>query len=260
MNETEFLVHQIRAFLDAGNYDNEQLSNVSLLMDNICQLPPEDSANQDSTYPISVNINVTQYSNASGKAYRCRAIDESMDAMYSVFRRAALNKSEPLDFSVIQFHPNATNKAATYNLTDLINTSWIKSDTLLEHVCKISDSVKLYVQMRSSNSTVQDRSQQNGVFSTLMDLIDRILDPILGVQKRLYWDSNNQVELIASAIGKGFRNTRARIVGLFSSASGLAGSGFNSTGFNATNKELVGLVNTTLLNQTNQVSVTKPTA
>lgn len=260
MNETEFLVHQVRAFLDAGNYDNEQLSNVSSLMDNICQLPPEDNANQDSTYPISVNINVTQYSNASGKAYRCRAIDESMDAMYSVFRRAALNKSEPLDFSVIQFYPNATNRAASYNLTDLINTSWIKSDTLLEHVCKITDSVKLYVQMRSSNSTAQDRAQQSGVFTTLMDFIDRILDPILGVQKRLFWDSNNQVELIASAIGKGFRNTRARIVGLFTSASNTTNTGFNSLTSNVTNRDMVVPMNTSLLNQTNQLSVTKPSA
>lgn len=226
LNETEYLIHQIRAFLDAGNYDNEQLSNVTLLMDNICR------PDMDSSYPISVNIDVAKYSNVTGKENRCRAIDESLDAMYGVFRRASLNKSEPLDFSSIQFYSDPANKAASYNLTDLINTSWIKSETILEQVCVITNSVKDYVQLRSSNSTAQDRStqQQVGVLGTVLELIDRILEPLLGLQKRLYWDSNNRVELVVSGLNhglvsirdglsKGYRSTRERIVNVFSSSS-----------------------------------------
>jgi len=226
LNETEYLVQQMRVFLDQANYDNEQLANVSALMDNICR------SDLDSSYPISVNIDVTKYNNnGTGKENRCKAIDEALDSMFVVFKRASVNKSEPLDFSVIQFYPNASNKAASYNLTDLINTSWIKSETILEHVCKITDSVKDYVQARMSNSKAQDRSQQQqgGYFSTLLDIINNILEPLLGFQKRLYWEGNNMLESgysrisyglgsLRSGIGNRYKNTRDRISNLFSSS------------------------------------------
>lgn len=229
LNETDFLAHQIRVFLDQGNYDNEQLANLSALMDNICRI----NDSPDSNYPISVHIDVNKYSNTNnsnvGKENRCKAIDEAMDSMYYVFRRAAWNRSEPLDFSVIHYYPNATNKAASYNLTDLINTSWIKSDTILEHVCSITDSVKSYIRSRSSNSTAQDRSQQqsSGVWNNLIELLDRLLDPILGFNERLLWEGSNRLEIIQTRIANGlgsirdgltsrYKTTREQVSGLFS--------------------------------------------
>ena len=210
LNETEFLIHQIKVFLDEGNYDNEQLANVSMLMDNICR------PNIDTSYPISVHIDVNKFANASGKQNRCNAIDDAMDSMYYVFRRSALNRSEPLDFSVILFYPNETDRSATYNLTDLINTSWIKSETILEHVCGITTATKNYIQWKANNVTAQPRSESLGQasrFSSLVDYINYWLDPVLGLQKRLYWESTNMWGQFQSRLGSGFQRARQTIFG-----------------------------------------------
>ena len=267
LNETEYLIYQIRTFLDQGNYDNQQLANLTALMDDVCR------SDIDQSYPISVNIDVNKFgnNNTEGKANRCQAIDDALDSMFYVFKRAALNRSEPLDFSVIQYYPNATDTTKFYNLTDLINTSWIKSETLLEHVCNITDSVKRYVQARvmaSSNSNSSAEQQHSaragaadkrneqparvGVFTTIFDMIDRILDPLLGLQKRLMWESNNRLEMVGNRLSSGLgavrdgfgsriKSTRDRFSGLFSSSSAnsttLANSNatkaLNSTSFNA---------------------------
>lgn len=203
-------------------------------MDNICR------SDIDTSYPISVHIDVNKYNGTAGKENRCRAIDEAMDSMYYVFKRAALNKSEPLDFSVIQFHPNATDKSAAYNLTDLINTSWIKSETILEHVCRITDSIKEYVQLRASSSVAQKRFERTGVVSSLIEFLDRLLDPILGLQNRLYWESSNRFEQIQTRISSGLgslrdgigsrvKSTRDRVSNLFSSNSTTTRSTLNSS-------------------------------
>lgn len=227
LNETEFLVQQMRVFLDQANYDNEQLQNVSALMDNICQ-----RGEPGAEYPISAHINVTLYNDPKiGKHHRCKAIDEAMDSMFTVFKRAAFNKSEPLDFSTILFYPESNDKNIYYNLTDLINTSWIKSDTMLESTCKITDAVKEYVLAHTSNSTAQDRShqQQSGFINSLIEFLDRLLNPILGLQKRLYWEGNNRFEMVYSTIGnqltnwrnslgKTFKSTREHITGVFGSS------------------------------------------
>ena len=218
MNESEFLAHQIRVFLDQGNYDNEQLQNVTALMDSICR--PGDS---DSSYAISSAIDVGKYTNGNGstsaKQYRCNAIDEALDSMYPVFRRAALNSSEKLDFSTIQFFPNKS-EPMSYNLTDLINTSWIRSEMILESVCNITEPVKEYVRMRTSNSTAQDRlQQQRATSSSIMEFIDRVLDPIFGSLKRLSWEGSNRAEQIMAMLSHGFGSVRDGV-----------GRGLSSTG------------------------------
>lgn len=212
-------------------------------MDNICR------SDIDQSYPISVHIDVNKFSNnhTEGKANRCQAIDDALDSMFYVFKRAALNHSQPLDFSIIQFYPNASDPSAYYNLTDLINTSWIKSETILEHVCNITDSVKRFVQARmaapssnstgaagsSSSSTAQKRNEQQpraGVFTTIFDLIDRLLDPILGLQKRLMWESNNRLEMVQNRLSSGLgtirdgfgtriKSTRDRLSHMFTASS-----------------------------------------
>lgn len=238
MNETEYLVQQVRSFLDQANYDVEQLSNVSQLMDTICLPSAHSSPNTDSSYPISVNIDVNKYANLTGKYNRCRAIDEALDAMYPVFKRAALNRSEDLDFSVIQFYPNATNRAAFYNLTDLINTAWIKSETILEHVCRITDSVKDYVRVRTTNSTLQERSTQQqqpvGVLGSILGLIDRVLEPIFGLQRRFYWESTNRMEQLQVQISRGVGNIRDGFGTRLRSARDRLGNIFSSSQTNST--------------------------
>jgi len=214
-------------------------------MDNICR------SDIDQSYPISVHIDVNKFSNnhTDGKANRCQAIDDALDSMYYVFKRAALNRSEPLDFSTIQFYPNITDRSAYYNLTDLINTSWIKSETILEHVCNITDSIKRYVQARISSNTnttlssngsgnnnkaADKRTEQQpprvGVFTTIFDIIDRFLDPILGLQKRLILESNSRLELMQNRLSSGLgsirdgfgtriKSTRDRLSSIFTSSS-----------------------------------------
>lgn len=174
-------------------------------MENICR-----GESDADLYPISVNIDVDKYTNGSiGKENRCKAIDEAMDAMSAVFKRAALNSSEPLDFSVIHFYPNASNKAASYNLTDLINTSWIKSETIIEHVRKITGSGKDYV------AHISDRRQDPSTIKTFgqrfMEFIDRLLEPILGQQRRLYWESTNRYEQIYSGLSNQLAHLRSGI-------------------------------------------------
>lgn len=231
--DTEFLVDQIRLFLDQANYDNEQLANITYLMGTICRESEVD-------YPISLNIDVNRYNGSKGKAARCKGIDRAMDAMFGVFKRAALNKSEPLDFSAIQFSSDSEKSPqdAYYNLTDLVNTLWISSETMLDHTCNITKSINEYVQLRTSNSTAQDRSQtavSHGYMSTLLDLIDRILDPILGLQKRFYWEGTNRVEVFYNGIGnqlgylrdglgKGYKSTRDRLSTMFTYSYGSANS------------------------------------
>lgn len=242
-NELDFLVNQMRLFLDQANYDNEQLANISALMDNICFRTDKN----ENSYPISMNIDVSKYN----KDTRCKAIDEAMDAMYYVFKRASLNKSEPLDFSVIQFYPNATNKEASFHLTDLINTSWIKAEVMLEHVCKITDSVKEYVQSRSSNSTAQDRSQQqhSGYINSMMDFLDRLLDPILGPSRRFYLEGTNTVEIVYSTLSNQLGNLRDSIGSRYKSTRGRLASMFTSNQLNstvATNSTLKTALNATV--------------
>lgn len=265
-NETDYLTHQIRTFLDQGNYDNEHLNNVTVLMDDICL-----ADRPESSYPISVHLDVNKYNGTTGKEHRCRAIDEAMDSMYYVFKRAALNKSEPLDFSVIKFYPNATDRSAYYNLTDLINTSWIKSDTILENICKITDSVKDYVRSRSSNSSAQKRSEPSSALSSVLDFLDRLLDPILGLQKRIYLESTNRFEqmqtrissglgTIRDGLGRGVKSTRGMVSNLFTSSSNVTRSAVNSTmAVNST--FVVPAVNTTASKSFNETTVAsnKPT-
>jgi hypothetical protein len=232
-NETEYLVNQIRTFLDQGNYDNEQLANVSSLMDTICRTSAEPS------YPISVHVDIQSFNsstNPNAKGTRCRAIDSAMDSMYHVFKRAALNHSEPLDFSSIQFYSNETDRSAFYNLSDLINTSWITSEVVLEHVCSITNATKEYVQARSSNSTAQSRKQDStGVSNALFELIDRLLEPLLGLQKRLYWESTNRLEFLQSRLSSGLGSIRNGIgSGLGRTRSLISWGRTNSTMANST--------------------------
>jgi hypothetical protein len=233
-NETEFLVNQIRSFLDQGNYDNEQLANVSSLMDTICRTSAEPS------YPISVHVDIQSFNsstNPNAKATRCRAIDTALDSMYHVFKKAALNHSEPLDFSSVLFYPNETDRSAFYNLSDLINTSWITSEVVLEHVCSITNATKEYVQMRSSNSTAQSRRQDSARVSTaLFELVDSLLEPFLGLQKRLYWESTNRLEFLQTLLSSGLSSIRSGIgSGLSRTRSFMWWSRTNSTSSTLTN-------------------------
>lgn len=261
INETEYLIKQTKVFLDQANYDNEQLANVTNLMDTICRL-------DNSTYPVSSHINVTKYARATpwGKENRCKSIDEVLDAMFPMLKRAALNHSEPLDFSSVLFYPNASDDSASYNLTDLINTSWIEAEAWMESVCHITDMIKEYVQLKGNNSIAQDRASQqshSGFFYSLLDMIDRILDPIFGIQKRFYWESNNRLGMAYSSLsnqlgnlrdgfGSRIKSGRNRISNLFASSANST-KPMNST--NATNSTQ--LVNSTRLpssfNATNSV-------
>ena len=241
LNSTEYLVHQVKTFLDAAYYDRDQLENVTELMDLICQ----NNGNNEQSYIISGNIDVSRYESTkdneeaqkAAKQARCNAIDTALDSMYPVFKRAATNKSEPLDFSVIRFHPNASSTSVYYNLTDLINTSWIKANFMVDDVCKITDSVKLYVHSRASTSAAQDRSQQQppGLFYTLLDIIDGYLDPILGLQKRLYWESTNRLEMVYNSVSYQLSKARNRVVNIFSAAANSTLSA-NTTLVNNTSK------------------------
>lgn len=183
--ETDYLIQKIRLFLDQANFDHEQLTNVTALMGDICH--------DKDDYAVSKYIDVSKFENATGKTNRCQAIDDAMDAMYFVAKRAALNHSYPLDFSMIQFYPDETNHSISYNLTDLINVSWIKSETTIEQVCFITQATKEYVSMRTSNATAQARVESPaGPISLLVEYLNRLLDPILGLQKRLYWEGANR--------------------------------------------------------------------
>lgn len=228
LNETEYLQHQMKVFLDQGNYNNEHLANITSLMDSICRT----DGGQDVRYPISSSLDVDKYTGISGKGNRCKAIDEVMEAMYPVFKKVSWNNSEPLDFSVIQFY-NSTDKQFTYNVTDLINTIWIKSDTPLDLVCEITNPIKHYAASRSRNLATDQRQASKGVFSTVLDIIDRLLDPILGLQKRLYWESNtryeqvylglaNQLGSLRDGFGKRYNSTVSRL-------SNMLGRSANST-------------------------------
>lgn len=249
MSDTQFLVNEMKTFFDQGNYDNEQLANVSALMDSICRLQG------NSQYEVSVGINVSLYEDpVRGKENRCNAIEQAMDAMYHVFRRTALNRSEPLDFSSIQFYSNATDRSSTYNLTDLINVSWIHSSIEVEAVCKITDPIKEYVAMRSSNATVQVRADaplRGGPVSALVELMNRWLDPILGLRRRLYWESSNRLSQIQTrlssgmgsvrdAIGSSLGRTRERLFGSLTNATRSSASELPTNSTNAFNSTLTG--------------------
>lgn len=239
MNETEYLIHQIRLFLDEANFDNEQMNNVSKLMDSICQ-----QTEVEGSYAVSMHIDVNKYDSANvnttakgAKENRCRAIDESMDAMRVVFKRSVFNKSEPLDFSSIKFYPNPKDRSAFYNISDLINTSWIKSEAVLDLVCHITDSVKDYVKLKTAKSQPQERfaaEQSKGVLSYLMDFLSRILDPILGNQRRLAWEGSNRFEMVAMSVRRGLSSTGQAVSSFFTRA--------NSTLTNSTTTKPVAAV------------------
>lgn len=195
MKETEYLIDSMKVFLDQANYDNEQLANVTRLMDVICR--------QEGEYPISVHLDVDKYNGTGGSAKlnRCRAIDVALDAMYPIFKRAAYNNLEPLDFSTILFYPSQ-NFSETYNLSDLINTSWIKSQTEIENICKITNAVKDYAAHLSSKSTGGRRlSSSGGILSNIVALFDNyFLEPYFGFTKRLYWEGSNGYETVYNGI------------------------------------------------------------
>jgi hypothetical protein len=209
LNETEYLTNQIKSFLDHADYDNEQLANISSLIDTICL-----SNNIDpSPYLISVHVDIPSFNssiNTNAKDTRCEAINKVADTMYHVFRRAALNRSEPLDFSSIRFYPNETDKSAFYNLTDLINISWIMSEVALEKVCSITDATKDYIKAKSSSLNAQPRQQNSDKASSnsFLDLFNRFLERILGIQKQFYWESTNRFEYIQSRLSNGLSSVR----------------------------------------------------
>lgn len=249
----EFFVDQIRLFLDQANYDNEQLANITQLMGTICR------SELESDYPVSMQIDLNRYQNSTGKAIRCRGIDRVMDSMFGVFKRAALNKSEPLDFSSIQYPSEIENspKDAYYNLTDLINVMWISAEAPLDLTCNITGAINEYVRLRTSNSTAQDRSQlvtPHGYLGSLLEFIDRLLDPILGLQKRFYWEGSNRVEVVyigignqlgylRDGLGKGFKSTRERVSNMFNYS-------LNSTHLNSTSGGFVSNFSSTSLEPT----------
>lgn len=196
----------MRLFLDEANLDNEQLANVSSLMDSICIRSDAEA------YPISVHLDVEKFSNAKngsnvGKMLRCKGLDQVMDNMYVAFKRSALNKTEPLDFTGIKFYTDAA-KQNYFTVIDLINTIWIKSEAHLELVCRITDSVKTYVQQKSAKLKIENRAQRpSGVTSYMADIINSILDSLLGLQKRLYWESTNRYEQLWSRLSSMFTSS-----------------------------------------------------
>lgn len=227
LNETEFLIHQIGLFFDEARYNNEQLLNVTQLMDEICRQEP------DAEYPISAFINVNMYNHSIiGKENRCHGIDQALDSMYFVFKKAALNNSEPLDFSVIRYFPGpVVNQTESYNLTDLINTIWIKSEAPIENVCAITNSVKRYVLAHTSNSTdIKREGKSSSVFESFFDMIDRVfLEPLLGFQKRLYWEGNNRLEVIYAVLSNQMGNLRNEVGSVVKGTRGYLSSMFSST-------------------------------
>lgn len=219
-NESALLVYQIKLFLDQASYENEQLANVTNLMDSICR------KGDSGDYPISVHIDVDKYANDAGKYYRCRAIDEALEPMYYAFRQAALNRSAPLDFSAITYTPNVNNKTVSYNLTDLINTSWIRAEADLEQVCKITDSVKEYVQAKVSRSKPDSRAStsSSSALNSFIEFMDRLLDPILGFTRRSLWEGNNMMARLSSSVGSGFKAIGSGISGAQKSVANMFGT------------------------------------
>lgn len=266
LTETDYLVNTMEAFLDEANLENEQLLNVSALMDNICRTAP--SENADLNYPISLNIDVNKYSNSTNKPNRCAAIDDIFASMYPVFKRAAYNKSEPLDFSVIKFYPDSKNKAAYYNLTDLINTSWIKSETVLENVCRITDSVKAHVNLLVAKSSPQKRAENQksvGFFMSIFNYFDALLEPIFGLSRRASWISAEFYERstnrakstfnsATSAVNSGLKKTTSSITGLFRSSANSTSKAANSTHHATPFNQTRGPVTPMVLNKANSNS------
>lgn len=233
LTESAYLVRQVITFLEQGSYENEQLASVTALMDRICQ------TGNSSSYTISTNINIDQYSNETGKVNRCRAIDEALDPMFYVFRKAALNKSEPIDFSTIVFRANSSDPERKYGLIDLINTSWIKSEAPLQTICMITDGIKAYTQ-GPRKTPAQDRSQsvEQNYAQRLYQFLNGLLDPVIGFQRRLYLDSTNRFELFTTSLGNGYEVVRSGVAKGFSNARSRVGQvfGYNSTLVNQVNR------------------------
>lgn len=158
-NKIEYLIYRITDLLDQGNFKPEQLANLARLASDICRA-------DTSQYELSPYIDLELFVDPkTSVAARCQAIDVTMDAMYPVFRRSMLDKSVPLDFSIIQFHADpSSNETATYNLTELINTTWLLSPISFAQICKITDSIKEYVEAKMVGS------QQMVVVSNLSSL------------------------------------------------------------------------------------------
>lgn len=267
LTENDYLVHQVRMFLEQGNYEQEQLQNMSALMDKICQ-----SEDGENNYAISTHLDLNKYNGTSGKVNRCRAIDDVMEAMYPLFKKASLNKSEPLDFASIQLFE--TDKTKSYPVVDLINTIWIKAEVPLDVICSITNPIKVYSTTRVTNSTAQDRSshQTKGVFNTVLDMIDRLLDPILGLQKRLFWESNTRYEQVYSGLayqlnnlrdgfGKRYSNTKKTLSGLLGmSTNSTMNANSTVTGVNNTNSRIPNPlnVNQTVYNSTSWLQQQQP--
>lgn len=216
MNETGYLLKQMTNFLDYADFDNEQLANVSHLMDAICLKNSVD-------YPISTKINTTLFRDS--KKARCQAIDDAMNQMYPIFKRASANKTEKLDFSSILFYTNLTNKSmsSSYGLVDLINTSWISSNTTVEKVCSLTNKLKSFVSTKIASKPAQRRGleqmpQQNKFVTSVRDLFSTFLDNFLWLQRRAYWESSTRLqqlianfELGASSLANGARSIGGRL-------------------------------------------------
>lgn len=220
LNESEYLLSTMRYFIDQGHYDNEHLANVSLFLDTICKPGFE----KVMAYNMTTNIDPDLYRSEKGKKKRCRAVEVSLDSIYEIFRRPALNHQEPMDFSEPQFYANETMKLAHkgYNLSDLINVAWIMSETPIDHTCSLTNSLKSYIAEKSANSTAQDRSQQasgtaSSYMSSLANFMNRLLDGLFGIQRRVYWESTNRGEQLFHGLGNFYKGTRERVVGLFAS-------------------------------------------
>lgn len=255
--ESDYLVDTFNNLLDQGQYTTEQLRNVSMLLEKICE-----PNNNGTRYAISLYLNTTRYSNPTSdgnanvsddssavyantaKLNRCTAAEFVMNELYDLFKHAAVNKSATLNFGSKHYYENSTSNMTVaeleqfYTLPDLITTLWIKSEESNEAVCNITSAINNHAKLLISKSKPDSRSgQQTNSLTSFLGYVDRVLDPILGFQRRLYWEGSNVLETaqerlgsLRGAMGGFLRSTRNRLMSPFrASSNSTAPANKNST-------------------------------
>lgn len=172
----------MKTFLNTADYLPEQTTGLMTLFDDIC-------GDKYSEIPVSDAVPLKLFK--TDKAVRCKAIDDAMDRMYPIFKSAAFNKSERMDFSTIMF-PNTTDSTYVgyYNLSDLILTSWIHSNTSITNVCSITDQMRGFLNRKTGERREYNVSTHQTMTSTLMAYLESFIDRFISMNRSAYWEGS----------------------------------------------------------------------
>lgn len=171
-NNSQILVDSVSTFINNGNYEKGQISELHSFLDLICQTGKIKSSD-------STNTNLTQLATAGGT---CQAIEDIFDKLYPNFLTSATNKTSLKLIETVDRH----------NMRGMIS-SMIKSNLAEERLCQTTS----LLMNNLENKLIQTRRLNQPMLesSSLTRLIlESVVDRLMAYKTNWKWDLINKLE------------------------------------------------------------------